>query len=65
MEHTYVGRYYRGWFIGYDAFAPITGRYGANRFGVEMCANSYESILKMVDARVEENKSRGLTFYKN
>ena len=57
MEHTYVGRHYRGWFIGYNAWNPVTGVYHANRFGVGICANSYESILKMVDARVEEKKN--------
>ena len=57
MEHTYVGHYYRGWLIGYSAWNPATGVYHANRFGVVICANSYESILKMVDARVEEKKN--------
>jgi|LakMenEpi03Aug12_release.lakeMendotaPanAssembly.Ray.scaffolds.fasta_scaffold514701_2 hypothetical protein len=52
MKHSYLG-----WFIGYDSYAPVSGRYYASRFGVKMCSNSYESILSMVDTRVKEKSN--------
>jgi hypothetical protein len=52
MKHSYLG-----WFIGYEPFNPVTGRYYASRFGVKICSNSYESILSMVDTRVKEKSN--------
>lgn len=42
---------YKGWLITYGACLPVTGRYLATRYGVEMCAHSYGALMHMIDHR--------------
>ena len=48
-------RYYAGWKI-YDngPHAPVTGRFSAERFGVTMCANTQELLIRMIDLKNKE-----------
>jgi len=45
---------YRGWKITYNINRPVTGKYVAERHGVEICAASRVAIERMVDARIDE-----------
>jgi len=47
-----IKRFYRGWAIYYSANAPITGKFGAERFGVHMCANTEELLITMINQRI-------------
>lgn len=48
--------HYRGWRISYNGSRPATGTWRAERFGVGMCNNSEESIKRMVDTKVDEER---------
>lgn len=45
---------YRGYTITYDPNAPITGKWRAVRFGVGMCANTREMLIRMIDQKLFE-----------
>lgn len=47
--------YYKGWAIWKSDIAPVTGRWKARRFGVEMCANDEALLRRMIDQRVEND----------
>ena len=45
---------YEGWRITHDPGRPVTGTWRAERFGVGMCNNSRESLLRMVGVKNKE-----------
>ena len=54
-ESTEPG-FYRGWYVTYDSTRPVTGRWRAERFGVGMCNNSKESLIRMIDVKSKEQQ---------
>lgn len=45
---------YKGWRVTYDKTRPVTGTWRAERFGVGVCNNSEESLLRMIDVKNKE-----------
>lgn len=41
----------QGWLLTHHASDPITGRYRATRFGVGICAGTYEELVSMIRRR--------------
>ena len=52
--------YYRGWKTYYDRNAPVTGRYRAKRYGVGMCAGTADALMRMIDAKREQERAERL-----
>lgn len=50
--------WYRGWDVSYKPERPVTGKWRAERFGVGMCANTREMIIRMIDRR-EKDREKG------
>lgn len=50
-------KHYAGWKI-YDngPYAPVTGRFSAERFGVTMCANTQELLIRMIETRIKDER---------
>lgn len=51
LPRSYVGRNFLHWNIGFDQWAPISGRYYAIRFGVTMNTSTEEGIMNMIYQR--------------
>ena len=51
-------RCHGGWSITYSAARPVTGQWRAARFGVGMCANSREALIRMIDVNNAERRNR-------
>ena len=47
---------HNGWDTWYHGPHPATGKWRASRFGVEMGAGSFQELIKMIDARVAEER---------
>lgn len=47
---------YKGWTISYNPAWPVTGIWRAERHGVGMCNGTKESLLRMVDVKVLEQR---------
>lgn len=47
---------YRGWRItdGGPQYHPITGRFCASRYGVDLSAGTYEAAKQMIDQRIKD-----------
>lgn len=52
---------YKGWNIYFGMSYPITGRFQALRNGVSLCANTFETLKKMIDLRRYEKAKNSLT----
>jgi hypothetical protein len=52
---------YRGWTYGYDAGAPVTGRWRATRHGVGVCASTEEALKRLIDFKVAEYEAGPVT----
>ena len=50
--------FYYGWTIDYVPNNPVTGKFVAQRFGVEMCAHDAATICRMIDQRHADEKAR-------
>lgn len=46
--------HYRGWVIHEWLNGPVTGKFVANRFGVELGSSSLESVKQIIDTKIEE-----------
>lgn len=46
-----------GWHVQEIPSNPVTGRWIATRFGVEMCANTEAQILRMVEYKTEQERA--------
>jgi hypothetical protein len=47
---------YQGWELKYYPGHPITGQWRAEQHGVTMCAGTKESIKRMIDRRIYEQR---------
>lgn len=45
---------HKGWVITFNRNRPVTGAWRAEKFGVGMCNNSRESLVKMIDVKEDE-----------
>lgn len=50
---------YRGWNITFRATRPVTGRYVAESYGVELSAGTRAAIERMVDQRIRDYPPNG------
>lgn len=58
QEHTM--KPYQGWRYDYSRSRPVTGAWRATRFGVGLCANTEELLLRMIAVKNRESHpSRG------
>jgi len=48
---------YRGWNIWRGPDHPITGQWRADRFGIRMGNTTREGLLRMIDLRVEDERT--------
>lgn len=47
---------YRGWKIEQGPEHPVTGRWRATRYGVEMCAGDEPMLKRMIDSKLEAER---------
>jgi len=45
---------YLGWTIFFDPTKPVTGNYRARKWGVGLCAGSYEALIRMIRNKEED-----------
>lgn len=50
---------YRGWHLSYSDSRPVTGKYVAQSYGVELSAGSLEALCRMVDQRIRDYPGDG------
>lgn len=60
MKSNHVGRHYKGWYIDYRSNNPVTGKFTATQYGVEMCAGTQEALIKMIDVKYYEQRKNSL-----
>ncbi len=50
------GNRHKGWEINYNPSRPVTGVWRAERFGVGMCAGTFDALIRMIDTKIAEER---------